>query len=388
MSATDFMMPTYRPWPVQFVSGHGSTLVADDGSDYLDLVAGIAVASVGHAHPDVAEAVAKQAHELMHTSNLYRTHPAAALAERLSALTGGKLAFFCNSGAEAIECALKLSRKWGRGRRGATTIVATHNGFHGRTFGALAATGQPAKQAPFEPLPGGFTHVPFGDAHALEAILGEETCALVIEPIQGEAGVVVPREGYLARARELCTERDVLLVLDEIQTGLGRTGAWFAAEHEGVDPDVVCVGKALASGLPMAACLARPNIAQSFQPGDHATTFGGGPVQSAAALATLDVIDREELVARAATAGATLARGLRRIAGAEMEVRGRGLMIGIDLGAPRARAVAEAAFARRVLVNDATPSVVRLVPPFVITDDEIARAVEVLGEVLVAGESS
>lgn len=382
VSTNDFTMPTYRRWPVEFASGRGSTLVAGDGTEYLDLVAGIAVASVGHAHPAVADAVARQVRTLVHTSNLYPTRPAAALAERLAEMTGGKLAFFCNSGAEAVECALKLARKWGRGRRGATRIVATAGGFHGRTFGALAATGQPAKQAPFEPLPGGFDHVPFGDADALDAAVDERVCALVLEPIQGEAGVIVPPPGYLRRARELCTERDVLLVLDEIQTGFGRTGAWFAAQHDDVDADVVCIGKALAGGLPMGACLARPEIAASFEPGDHGSTFGGGPVQSAAARATIDVIEGEGLVERARVAGAALSSGLRRVAGPGIEVRGRGLMIGLDLGAPRARAVAEAAFDRGVLVNDAAPSVVRLVPPLVITDDEIARAIEVVGEVL------
>lgn len=388
MTIDDFTMPTYRRWPVEISSGSGCTLTASDGTTYLDLVAGIAVASLGHAHPEVADAIAAQARTVIHTSNLYPARPGAELAEALSKRTGGKLAFFGNSGAEAIECALKLARKWGRVRRGATTIVATENGFHGRTFGALAATGQPSKQAPFEPLPGGFVHVPFGDLSALEEAVNDDVCALLLEPIQGEAGVVIPPEGYLRRAHELCDERDVLLVLDEIQTGLGRTGAWFGADHERIDADVVCLGKALAGGLPMGACLARPAVARAFAAGDHGSTFGGGPVPSAAALATLRIIERDGLVERSRDAGASLLKELVRIAPAGVEVRGRGLMIGIDLGAPRARAVAAAAFARGVLVNDATTSVVRLVPPLVITDEEIDRALEVLEEVLDADSAA
>ncbi|MDQ3957192.1 MAG: aminotransferase class III-fold pyridoxal phosphate-dependent enzyme, partial [Actinomycetota bacterium] len=278
------LMPAYRRWPVRFVEGRGSTLVDSGGREYLDLVAGIAVVGVGHCHPRVTGAIHAQSSRLVHVSNLYETEPARELAHRLAALTGGMRAFFCNSGAEAVECALKLARRHGGARR---RIVAATGGFHGRTLGALSVTGQPHKQAPFEPLIGAVTHVPFGDARALEASLGDDVAAVLLEPIQGEAGVVVPPDGYLARARAACDATGALLILDEVQTGLGRTGRWFAFEHEGVVPDVVCLAKALGNGLPVGACLARPGV--SFEPGDHGSTFGGGPVVAAAACAVLDV---------------------------------------------------------------------------------------------------
>jgi acetylornithine aminotransferase len=372
------MMPTYKPRPVEFVSGRSSTLVDSEGNEYLDLVAGIAVASVGHAHPKVAEAIADQARTLVHTSNLYGTTPQVQLAEKLADLTGGKLSFFCNSGAESIECALKLARKYFGGER--TRFVATDGGFHGRTFGALSATGQPAKQAPFQPIVPGFTHVPYGDIEALEAQLGGDVAAVILEPIQGEGGVVVPPPGYLAAARELCTRTGALLILDEVQTGLGRTGYWFAAEHEGVEADIVCVAKALGGGLPIAACLARREVAERFQPGDHATTFGGGPVQCRAALATIDVIEEEGLVDRAKVAGQRLVEGLEKLD--RGTVRGRGLLLAFDVGEPLAGAITSAALDRKVLVNEVSPSAIRLTPPLVITDDEIDRALTVLQEVM------
>lgn len=378
LSLADLMMPTYKPRPVSFVSGHGCTLIDEAGSEYLDLVAGIAVASVGHAHPKVAAAIAAQAHTLIHTSNLYGTAPQVELAERLGSLSGGKLSFFCNSGAESIECALKLARKFHGGDR--TGFVATHGGFHGRTFGALSATGQPAKQAPFQPIVPGFTHVGYGDIEALEAAVDETVAAVILEPIQGEGGVVVPPDGYLTAARDLCTRVGALLILDEVQTGLGRTGYWFAAEHESVDADIVCLAKALGGGLPIAACLARPEVAEAFEPGDHATTFGGGPVQCRAALATLDVIDEEGLLARSTHAGAMFAEGLTGLG--HGTVRGRGLLLALDLGEPVAGAVTGAALERKVLVNEVSSSAIRITPPLVISDAEVAHAIDVLSEVL------
>jgi acetylornithine/N-succinyldiaminopimelate aminotransferase len=373
------IMPTYKRWPIEIVSGTGATVTDTTGRTYTDLVAGIAVASVGHSHPDVAAAISDQAARLVHVSNLYSTGPQTDLARRLSDLTGGMLAFFANSGAEAVECALKLARKWGGGAR--TGIVAAEGGFHGRTFGALAATGQPKKRAPFEPLPPGFAHVPYGDADALAGALTDDVVAVILEPIQGEAGVVVPPEGYLRRAEELCRERNALLILDEIQTGLGRTGTWLAAEHFGVRPDMVLLGKALAGGLPMSACMARPAVANAFEPGDHATTFGGGPVTSAAALAVLEIIERDGLLDRSKSLGEH-ARARLAAALPSTDVRGRGLMIGVDLGAPRAYAVAEACLEKGVLVNNATESVVRLVPPLVITEDELDAGLDVVEEVI------
>lgn len=379
MSATNFLMATYKTPEVTFVAGKGSSLFTADGTEYLDLVAGIAVAGVGHAHPRVVAAVADQARELIHTSNLYGTIPQRALAVRLAELSGGMLSFFANSGAETIECALKLARKWARSEHGESrpTIVAADGGFHGRTFGALAATGQPSKQAAFQPMLPGFVHVPYGDVGALEEVVTDEVAAVLLEPIQGEAGVIVPPDGYLKSARALCDRAGALLILDEVQTGLGRTGYWFAAEQDEVEADIVCLAKGLGGGLPIGACLARPEVAGAFRPGDHATTFGGGPVQCAAALATLDVIESEGLLHRSAAAGARLMSEL----GARVKVRGRGLMLGLDLGEPIAAEVVTRAMARRVLVNEVTTSVVRVTPPLVITDDEIDVAITRLGEV-------
>ena len=378
-SAADMTMATYKRWPVEFVSGRGAVLVDDAGREYIDCVAGIAVASVGHAHPSVASAIAAQARRLMHVSNLYVTEPQNRLAQRLADLTGGMRSFFTNSGAEAIECAIKLARRWA-GRRGAGRhrLVAAAGGFHGRTLGALTATGQPAKQKPFEPLVPGFVHVPYDDVAALRAAVDESVAAVILEPIQGEAGVIVPSEGYLLAARELCEERGALLVLDEVQTGLGRTGDWFAFQFEGVEPDVMCLAKSLAGGLPMGACLANPGVADAFETGDHATTFGGGPVQAAAALTVLNVIEEEGLVERTRVAGRRLEAGLRDVFG-DHEIRGRGLMMAVDLGRDVAHDVAERALQQGLLVNDATPSVLRLTPPLVISGGQIDEAVGILG---------
>ena len=378
-SAADMTMATYKRWPVEFVSGRGAVLVDDAGREYIDCVAGIAVASVGHAHPRVASAIAAQARRLIHVSNLYVTEPQNRLAQRLADLTGGMRSFFTNSGAEAIECAIKLARRWAGGRGAARhKLVAADGGFHGRTLGALTATGQPVKQRPFEPLVPGFIHVPYDDVAALRAAVDDSVAAVVLEPIQGEAGVIVPSEGYLLAARELCEERGALLVLDEVQTGLGRTGDWFAFQFDGVEPDVMCLAKSLAGGLPMGACLAKPGVAGAFEPGDHATTFGGGPVQAAAALTVLDVIEEEGLVERARVAGRRLEAGLRDVFGGN-EVRGRGLMMAVDLGRDVAHDVAERALQQGLLVNDATPSVLRLTPPLVISGGQIDEAVGILG---------
>ena len=371
------IMDTYKRWPVEFVSGTGCRLTDAEGRSYLDLVSGIGVAALGHAHPAVSAAISEQSGRLIHVSNLYETMPQQLLARRLSDLTGGMRSFFCNSGAEAIECALKLARKHGGPAR--TRIVAATGGFHGRTLGALSATGQGSKSAPFAPLVPGFTHVAFDDLPALASALDDGVAAVLLEPIQGEAGVIVPGDGYLAGARELCDRSGALLVLDEVQTGLGRTGSWFAFEHASVEPDVLCLAKALGGGLPLGACLARPHVAEAFQPGDHGSTFGGGPVQAAAALAVLDVIEKEGLVERAAAVGADLQDGLRAVFG-PTSVRGRGLMIGISLGRP-ARDFASRALERGVLVNDPAPDTLRLLPPLVITNEEVDEAVQLIGEV-------
>lgn len=380
ISQTDLMMATYKPRPVNLVSGRGSTLVDEAGKEYLDLVAGIAVAAVGHCHPRVVAAIAEQAGTMIHVSNLYGSTPQQELAQRLASIMSGRLSFFANSGAEAVECALKLARKFHGGQR--TNFVSTVGGFHGRTFGALAATGQPAKQAPFEPLVPGFMHVEYGDPDTLEDALDGTVAAVILEPIQGEGGVLVPPDGYLQRAREICDRTGALLILDEVQTGLGRTGSWLAAEHEGVEADIVCLAKALGGGLPIGACLARAEVAAAFTPGDHATTFGGGPVQCAAALAVLEVIEDENLLERARVGGDRLVAGLEALG--RGTVRGRGLLLAFELGAPVAGALASAALERGLLVNEVTPTAVRLTPPLVITDQEIDEALARLGEALYA----
>ena len=384
----DHAMETYLRWPVEFVSGHGAVLEDAHGREYIDMVAGIAVAGVGHAHPTVARAISEQAHRLIHVSNLYVTGPGFDLAERLHNLTGMR-PFFCNSGAEAIECAIKLARKWGTVNKPGVTprIVCTDGAFHGRTLGSLTATGQPGKKTAFEPLLDGFTHVPFGDEDALAAAMGDDVVAVLLEPIQGEAGVIVPPSTYLPKAKELCKKWNALLMLDEVQTGLGRTGAWFAHEHAGVTPDVMCLAKALGSGLPIGACLAHDEVASAFVPGDHGSTFGAGPVQSAAAVATLDVIENEGLVERADVTGKVLMSLLADAFG-EDAVRGKGLLVGVQLQEPIARKVVERALEAGVLVNDAAPDILRFVPPLCITEEQVERGVSIVADAWAEGAGS
>ncbi|HET7483688.1 MAG TPA: aspartate aminotransferase family protein, partial [Actinomycetota bacterium] len=293
----------------------------------------------------------------------------------------GKLSFFCNSGAEAVEAALKFARKWGSVNGGRTKIVAADGAFHGRTFGALSATGQPSKKTAFEPLVPDIVHIPFGDFDALAAAVDDRCAALLLEPIQGEAGVVVPPDGYLAAARAACDEVDALLMFDEVQTGLARTGRWFAYQHEEVSPDVLCLAKALGAGLPIGACLVDRRVADAIAPGDHATTFGGGPVPCAAAIAVLDVIEKEDLVSRAATLGDVVRDVVAGVDGVA-EVRGKGLLLGVVLDNDVAHQVAEAALHRGVLVNDATPNVVRIAPPLVIDESDLVSAVTIVAEAI------
>ena len=377
-SLDDHVMTTYRRWPVAISSGSGSVVYDTAGIAYLDLVAGLAVASVGHCHPRVVDAISEQASRLIHVSNLYGTEPQSDLAARLAALTGMRT-FFCNSGAEAVECAIKLARKdAGEGKH---RIIAAIAAFHGRTYGALSATGQPAKKLPFEPVVPGFTHVPYDDVRALEQAISEDCAAVLLEPIQGEAGVVVPAPDYLRHVRAICDAAGVLLIVDEVQTGIGRTGEWFGHQHFGVEPDVMCLAKGLGAGLPIGACLATPEVAASFLPGDHATTFGGGPVPCAAANAVLQVIEDEALLANATRTGALIAQRLRGTPGVA-EVRGLGLLLGVQLETPKANAVAALALERGVLVNDATPDVVRICPPLVLSEQEAVTGADVVRQAI------
>jgi acetylornithine/N-succinyldiaminopimelate aminotransferase len=376
---SEAIMATYAAPPLTLVRGEGAKVWDETGKSYLDLVAGIAVNVLGHAHPAIVEAVSRQVATLGHTSNLVANEPSVRLAERLLGLIGrdGKV-FFANSGAEANEAAFKLARRTGRPQ-----IVATDGAFHGRTMGALALTGQPAKRAPFEPLPGTVTFVPFGDGAALRAAVGPDTAASFLEPIQGEAGVVVPPEGYLAEARRITSAAGALLVLDEVQTGIGRTGAWFAHQREGVDPDVLTLAKGLGGGLPIGACLAFGDAASLLEPGQHGSTFGGNPVSCAAALAVLETIEQDDLCGHAKRVGERLSSGVTRLAHPLVDhVRGAGLMLGIVLTAPVAVLIERVARDHGFLVNAPTPDVVRLVPPLVLSDDQVDAFLAALPTVL------
>jgi acetylornithine/N-succinyldiaminopimelate aminotransferase len=379
-------MGTYTPPPVVFVRGEGSLLFDTEGRRYLDFVSGLAVTSLGHAHPEVARAVADQAATLWHVSNLYANALAPEVAATIDRLVGGGdtpaggQVFFCNSGAEANECALKLARRWaGSGRH---VVVSTWGSFHGRTLATLTATGQPAKHAPFEPLPEGFAHVPYDDLDAMAEALDPATVgAVLVEPVQGEGGVVVPSSDYLAGLRRLCTERGVLLVCDEVQTGLGRTGRWFAFQGQHLRPDVVTMAKALGNGMPVGACWASAEVAAAFGPGDHATTFGGQPLAMSAVRATLAVMEREDVPGRARRAGGQLRSRLAGLAGVA-GVRGEGLLLAAQLSAPVAAEVSSAALARGLLVNAVRPDSLRLAPSLLVEDEIVDEAMGILQDAL------
>ena len=376
-------LQTYARQPITLVSGRGCWVTDDAGREYLDLVAGIAVAVLGHAHPAVAEAVARQAATLVQVSNLYYTIPQLELAEALVARSPFDRAFFTNSGTEANEAAIKLARRHG-GPRAAHEVVSLTGSFHGRTLGSLAATGQPKYQAPFAPLPGGFRHVPPNDVDALEEAVTDATCAVLLEPIMGEGGIHPLSDAYLAAARAACDRVGALLVLDEIQTGVGRTGAFFAFEQSPIVPDAVTLAKGLAGGIPIGALLVRESAA-AFRVGDHGTTLGGNPLSCAAALATLRVLDGEGLMSNARARGAQLLDGLDSLvaAGALTEVRGRGLMLGLETAGPTARDVVSIARdAHGLLVNATGDSTLRVVPPLTISAAEVRLALERLAAAL------
>ena len=373
------LMDTYQRQPITLRSGHGVWVTTDDGREMLDLVAGIAVNVLGHDHPALREAIAGQTATLVHTSNLYYTEPQLELAELLIASAFPSRVFFCNSGTEANEGAIKLARKWGKLHRdGAHVIVCAQGAFHGRTMGALAATAHPRYRKPFEPLPKGFVHVPYGDLDALEQSIDSATCAVMLEPIEGESGVIPLPPGRLAAIRKLCDERDVLLILDEIQTGMGRTGRWWAYQHEDAAPDIMTVAKALGGGVPIGAILGAPR-ADVFEPGDHGSTFGGGPLACAAAVAVMQVLERDRLVEHAAEVGDYLAESVSALAGRGVpieSVRGRGLMLGIGLSDDVAREVAAAALDEGLIINAVGERTLRLVPALVITRGEVDEAVQ------------
>ncbi|MFI2427103.1 acetylornithine transaminase [Streptomyces sp. NPDC018955] len=374
------LMNNYGTPRLPLVRGEGPKVWDAEGTEYLDLVGGIATNALGHAHPAIVEAVSRQIGSLGHISNFFMAEPTVALAERLLRLFGrdGRV-FFCNSGAEANEAAFKIGRLTGR-----THVVATEGAFHGRTMGALALTGQPGKREPFQPLPADVTHVPFGDAQALAAAVTEETALVIIEPIQGELGVVVPPAGYLKAARAITAATGALLVLDEVQTGIGRTGHWFEYQaHEGVLPDVVTLAKQLGGGLPLGATVAFGRAADLLRPGHHGTTFGGNPVACAAGLAVLDTIEDEGLLENVKRQGEKLRDGIEGSGHALIDhVRGAGLLLGIVLTEPLAPQVQQAAQDAGFLVNAPAPDVVRLMPPLNLGDGAVDAFLEALPGIL------
>jgi acetylornithine/N-succinyldiaminopimelate aminotransferase len=387
---TSPLMATYPPAPVTFVRGEGSYLWDDAGRRYLDLLSGLAVTSLGHAHPAVTEALAAQAATLVHVSNLFGTEVGPEVARTLDRLVGdgtpqGGQVFFCNSGAEANECAIKLARRFGG--RGRHVVVSAYGSFHGRTLATLHATGQPAKHEAYQPLPEGFRHVAWDDLDALAGALDPTVAAVLLEPVQGEGGVNPATREYFQGVRRLCDERGVLLMVDEVQTGLGRTGRWFGFQHLGVAPDVVTMAKALGNGVPIGACWARPEVSAVFEPGDHATTFGGQPLAAAAARAVLATMEAEDVPGRAAKAGDRLAERLAAVPGVA-GVRGVGLLLAVELDGHDARAVNAALLDAGVVANAVTPTALRLAPSLLIDDDQIDRAATVLRDVLAAAPTT
>ena len=371
----DWVMPTYARQPVEFVRGEGCRLWDSEGNEYLDFLAGISVVQIGHCHPALVDAIREQAGRLMHVSNLYYTEPAMRLAKRLAESSLGGKVFFCNSGAEANECAIKLAR---RHRREGEIVVLT-DGFHGRTYGALSATPQETKQAPFAPLVPGFKVVQREDAAGLAAAVGAHTAAVFIEPVQGESGIHAVPEAAIAAAREACDRHGALLVFDEVQCGMGRTGTLWAYEQTRVKPDVMTLAKGLGGGLPIGACITSPEYADTLQPGDHGSTFAGGPVQCAAAHAVLDVVNDEAFLDEVHVKGEFLLAGLERLP--VTNVRGRGLMTAFDIeGAPElaGRLVTE----QRLVVNATGPATIRLLPPLTVSTEEIEEGLGRIGALI------
>ena len=384
------LMPTYGAPQVRFVRGAGTELWDGDGTRYLDFLSGLAVCSLGHANTVVADALAEQARTLLHVSNLFGTEPGWEVAVTLDELlrSGGAddaspyQTFFCNSGAEANEAAIKLARK--AGGRGRHTVVTAFASFHGRTLATLHATGQPQKWEPFQPLPEGFRHVPWADLDEMEAALDASVAAVLLESVQGEGGVNPATTEYLQGVERLCADRGILFMIDEVQTGLGRTGQWFGFQHHGVQPDVVTMAKALGNGVPIGACAAKREVAAAFEPGDHATTFGGQPLAAAAAKAVLAEMRRLDVPVLATKAGERLRAALEPLAGVAA-VRGSGLLLGVELVDRDAKAVAARLLDDGLVVNAVTASALRLAPPLTVTDEEIDEAVAMISAVLDAG---
>lgn len=382
-----YLMNTYARQPVTFAKGEGVWLWDEGGKKYLDAVAGVAVNALGHAHPRLAQALCEQAQTLIHTSNLYQVARQEQLAEKICRLAGMDKAFICNSGAEANEAAIKLARMYGHGKGvDIPTIIVMEKSFHGRTMATLTATGNRKVQAGFEPLVSGFVRVPYNDVHAVAQIAehNQNVVAILVEPVQGEGGVQIPDATYLRELRSLCDAHGWLLMLDEVQTGIGRTGTWFSFQQAGVLPDVMALAKGLGGGVPIGACLARGPAAELFKPGNHGSTFGGNPLACAAALATLAAIEEQDLCRNAAEMGAAICSGLAAqlngVAGV-VQVRNAGLLIGAELDRPCADLV-KRGLEQGLLINVTADSVVRLLPPLIINRDEASQLVEMLSKLI------
>jgi acetylornithine/N-succinyldiaminopimelate aminotransferase len=371
-----YIFQTYTRQPLVIKSARGALVTDIDGKEYIDCVAGIAVNNVGHCHPAVVDAIKRQAEQLIHVSNLYYTENQAMLAEELASISGMERVFYCNSGAEAVEGALKLARK----ASGKKEFIATEHAFHGRTRGALSVTHKEKYRKPFEPLaPAVF--VPYNDTEAIRSAITGNTAGLILEPIQGEGGVIIPSDDYLKEVREICDDKSVLLILDEVQTGFGRTGKWFAKEHSGITPDIMTTAKAMGGGFPMGAMLAREDVAANFVRGDHASTFGGGALACAAALANIDVIKKEKLVKRSYDMGNYLVSKLRQLnKDYILGIRGKGLMVGMELSV-KCEDIVAGAREKGVLLNCTSESVLRFVPPLTITKQQLDTVVSVLNEI-------
>jgi acetylornithine/N-succinyldiaminopimelate aminotransferase len=385
--AHEALMDVYACAPIALAHGEGAYLYDVEGKRYLDFFCGLAVTSLGHGHPGVTRAIIEQAKKLIHASNVFHTEPSARLALALSRRFGQARVFLCNSGAEANEAAIKIARRWGSSRGGRYEIISMLNSFHGRTLATLAATGQEKYYVGFKPLPQGFRLVPFGDVGAVSAAVRDDTVAVMVEPIQGEGGVVLPRdERYFNKLRELCDKHGLLLIFDEVQTGVGRTGKFFAYEHWGVRPDVVTLAKALANGLPIGAALATPQVASAMTPGAHGSTFGGNPVSCASALAVLNALESDGVLENCATIGGYLLDQLREVARQVddvVEVRGMGLLIGLELRC-EARTIAHACLEQGLIVNATAGKVLRLLPPLNLTRDQADEGLAIIRRVLSA----
>lgn len=378
------LMPTYGPPSVQFIRGEGAYLFDRFDKRYVDFLSGLAVTSLGHSHPAIAEAIAAQATRLLHVSNLYATEHNGHVASTIDRLIGdgepaGGQVFFCNSGAESNEAAIKLARRFGG--PGRHTVVAAFDSFHGRTLATLAATGQPAKWETFQPLPEGFRHAVWNDLADLERQLDGTVAAVLLEPVQGEGGVNPATQEYFAGVRSLCDERGILMMIDEVQTGLGRTGRWFGFQHFGVNPDVVTLAKALGNGMPIGACWARRDVAAAFQPGDHATTYGGQPMATSAARAVLETMEAIDAPTLAVDAGEEIRRQFRALPQVG-DIRGLGLLLAVELNGVDARVAAARCLEEGLVLNGVTPTALRLAPPLIVTPDQVSEAVAILAPIL------